>query len=53
MGTLKLIDCIIKMDSRIERVIFEAEERAARWHVVVDSLLLVAMVCFIFYVCKG
>ena len=53
MGTLKLIDCIIKADSRIERGIFEAEERAARWHVVIDFLLLAVLVCFIFLLWGG
>ena len=53
MTTLRLIDCLVKADSRIERGIYEAEERAARWHVVIDFLLLAVLVGFIFQVWGG
>ena len=53
MTTLKIIDVLTKLNSRIERGVLAAEEAAEKRQAVVAGMVLVALVMFILWVCGG
>jgi hypothetical protein len=53
MSTLKIIDTLTKLNSRIERGVLAAEEAAAKRQTVVASMVLGVLVLFILWVCGG
>jgi hypothetical protein len=50
MSTLKLIDSLVNLDSKIERGVSDAEDWAAKRETVIGFMVLAVLVMFILWV---